>query len=149
MKRLLKSGLFSCVRTPKGKLQNVTTKLQNVTTNDDIDIKREELSHGIGMRSVDKSFYNSKQWLDVRDSYLKSVGYLCEECKKEGRITPAQHVHHKIHLNKRNVHDPNIALSFTNLEAVCIDCHNRLHSGANPRRYIVDVDGNIIVKQNT
>lgn len=98
------------------------------------------------MRNVDKSFYNSKEWLRVRSSYLKSVNYLCEECLKEGVITAAVHVHHKVHLNNINVNDPEIALSFNNLEAVCIECHNRLHSGANPRRYKVDADGNVVIK---
>ena len=100
----------------------------------------------VDMRSVDKSFYNSKEWLSVRESYLKSVNYLCEECMKEGRVVPAAHVHHKIHLTKNNVNNPEISLSFKNLEAVCIDCHNRLHSGANPRRYIVDANGNVVVR---
>lgn len=53
---------------------------------------------------------------------MSSKLYTCERC---GR--PAQICHHKKHLDDVNVHDPTVALSFDNLEALCIDCHNTEH----------------------
>ena len=94
------------------------------------------------MRSVDNSFYRSKAWRMCRSEYLR-VNPLCEECLKRGQFTPAILVHHKIFLNEKNINDPNISLNFKNLEALCLDCHNKIHFGENKRRYIVDELGNI------
>ncbi len=67
-------------------------------------------------------FYNSRAWRRVSAAYLSSKLYTCERCGK-----PAQICHHKKHLDDVNVHDPSVALSFDNLEALCIDCHNAEH----------------------
>ena len=53
---------------------------------------------------------------------MSSKLYTCERCGK-----PAQICHHKKYLDDVNVHDPSVALSFDNLEALCIDCHNAEH----------------------
>lgn len=67
-------------------------------------------------------FYNSKRWRQVSAAYMASKLYICERC---GR--PAQVCHHKAWLNDSNVHDPETALSFDNLEALCMECHNAEH----------------------
>lgn len=36
-------------------------------------------------------------------------------------------VHHKEHLNSSNIHDPELTISFDNLELLCQDCHNKEH----------------------
>jgi|Go1ome_3_1110792.scaffolds.fasta_scaffold01866_10 ferredoxin len=69
-----------------------------------------------------KAFYNSKAWQKVSAAYMASQAYICERCGK-----PASICHHKKWLNGSNVNDPNIALSFDNLEALCIECHNAEH----------------------
>ena len=46
-------------------------------------------------------------------------------------------------LNEKNINNPSITLNFKNLEALCLDCHNKIHFGDNKRRYIVDELGNI------
>ena len=68
------------------------------------------------------AFYNSKAWKRASAAYMASKNYICERCGK-----PAQICHHKTWLNASNVSDPNIALSFDNLEALCIECHNAEH----------------------
>lgn len=73
-------------------------------------------------RSVDISFYKSKAWHKCRASYIKSVHGLCERCEKPGHI-----VHHKIHLNKNNINNPEITLNHNNLEYLCLECHNKHH----------------------
>jgi hypothetical protein len=75
------------------------------------------------MKDYDNSaFYHSAAWLKVSAAYMQSKHYICERCGK-----PAQICHHKIWLNGANINDPAIALSFDNLEALCIDCHNAEH----------------------
>jgi 5-methylcytosine-specific restriction protein A len=45
---------------------------------------------------------------------------LCEECKKEGRLVPAQEVHHKIALADGGTH------AESNLVSLCAACHSRV-----------------------
>jgi len=73
------------------------------------------------------SFYHSKSWLDCRDGYIKSVNGLCERCLSKGIMVPGKIVHHKTYITPNNVNDPNITLSWNNLEYLCQDCHNNEH----------------------
>jgi 5-methylcytosine-specific restriction endonuclease McrA len=78
-------------------------------------------------RAFSVDFYKSDAWENCRASYLAYVGGLCEECLKQGIYTPAMIVHHRIHLTPENINDPEITLAFSNLEAVCRDCHGKVH----------------------
>lgn len=101
-------------------------------------------------RAVPVSFYKSKIWRNVRESYL-SRNQLCEECLKAGLITPARIVHHKIYLTAENYQDPAIAYNDRNLEAVCFQCHEIIHdrASANKRekRYFVTESGEILERE--
>ena len=92
---------------------------------------------------IRRKFYKSKQWQLCRESYLTSVGRLCEECLKEGRITPAVIVHHKIELTEDNIDCPAVTINPQNLEAVCLDCHNKIHMPGQ-KRYKVDEMGRVV-----
>lgn len=105
------------------------------------DVRR--TSGGYMARTFAKAFYKSKAWLNCREAYIKSQRGLCEECLKEGRLTPAEIVHHKVELTPENINDPNISLNFDNLEAVCHACHDKIHD-RRKRRYHVDELGNVI-----
>ena len=96
------------------------------------------------MRSVEERFYKSKAWKNCRATFLQ-LNPLCEECLKRGLYVPATHAHHRQHLTEQNVDDPSVAYDFGNLEAVCLDCHNRIHFGRADRRYRYDDDGRLIV----
>lgn len=76
-----------------------------------------------------EKFYHSKAWKDCREAFITERrmidGGLCQRCHG----TPGYIVHHKIHLNEHNITDPDIALSFSNLEFVCHKCHNDEHFG--------------------
>lgn len=95
-----------------------------------------------------KGLYNSKRWQRTRDAYKKSVGNLCERCLAKGLIVPAEIVHHKVKLTPNNIHDPDIALSFNNLEAVCRNCHAEIHDevyqNKKNRRYFVEKSGRVV-----
>ena len=63
------------------------------------------------MQQYAETFYKSFAWQQCRDSYARSVGYLCEECGAAGEI-----VHHIKHITPDNINDPNITLGFDNLQ---------------------------------
>ena len=83
-----------------------------------------------------ESFYKSKAWLRCRSAYSKSQFNLCERCKQNNKEVPGKIVHHKIWLTPENINDPQITLSWSNLELLCQDCHNKEHMGKG-----VTVDG--------
>lgn len=91
-------------------------------------------------------FYKSQAWINLRRSYYKQVGGLCEVCYSKGLITPGEIVHHKIHLNANNIDDDTISLNPDNLQLVCRQCHADLHPELGRKRYKVDEYGNIIIK---
>lgn len=103
------------------------------------------------MRPFAERFYSSKAWQKCRASYIKSVGGLCERCLKKGLYTPAEIVHHKEWLTPENINDPRITMAWSNLEALCRECHEEEHSDANrrsrqngsKRRYTVDAHGRV------
>lgn len=87
-----------------------------------------------------KQFYNSKAWKRTRRLYLLSVNFICERCGK-----PADVVHHKNYINLENINDFNTLLSFDNLEALCMDCHNKEHfKSGREKKYIFDEMGNLV-----
>lgn len=97
------------------------------------------------MREFAEQFYKSKQWKDCRKAYAKSKGGLCERCLAKGLYSPGEIVHHKIHLNPVNIHDPTVALSFDNLELLCRVCHAEEHQ-RKQKRFRVDAAGRVTIK---
>jgi 5-methylcytosine-specific restriction protein A len=93
------------------------------------------------MKEFAKSFYKSKAWQRTREAYAKSVGWLCEDCLKRGVYKPGDIVHHRQALTPENIHDPSVALAWSNLKLVCRDCHAKEHGGA--KRYRVDEMGRV------
>lgn len=73
-------------------------------------------------------FYKSKAWKECRASYISSVNGLCERCLDNNKIVPGVEVHHKIYLSPDNINDPEITLSFENLELLCSSCHSIEHN---------------------
>lgn len=98
-----------------------------------------------------KAFYNSQEWRNTRNAYYNFVRGQCERCLNEfnqGKrsledMQPGIIVHHKIHLTPKNINNPEISLSFKNLELLCDLHHNRHHKGKQ-KRYSFDEAGNII-----
>ncbi|MBT2722304.1 HNH endonuclease [Bacillus sp. ISL-46] len=98
------------------------------------------------MKPYAAKFYKSKQWKNCRASYFNHRYGLCERCQGPGKI-----VHHKSYITPDNINDPDITLSFTNLELLCQDCHNREHHEKNsPTIYglMFDKEGNLVQKSN-
>lgn len=69
-----------------------------------------------------KGFYSSKEWIKTQAAYMASRNYVCERCGMPARI-----VHHKVYISPVNIGDSNITLNWSNLEALCQNCHNHEH----------------------
>lgn len=93
-----------------------------------------------------KAFYQSREWEVCRDRYIKSVDGLCEDCLAKGIYRPGKVVHHKEHITPKNITNPEITLSFSNLKLVCQDCHAMEHK--KEKRYYFDKNGNCIPTGN-
>jgi len=89
-------------------------------------------------------FYSSMAWKNARKAYKKKVGGVCERCLANGIISKGEIVHHKVHLNARNIHDPNVALNEDNFELLCRECHAKEHEYRKKRRWRVDEEGRLI-----
>jgi 5-methylcytosine-specific restriction protein A len=84
-------------------------------------------------KQVDNQFYNRYQrdrshtkhydskWRKISQTY-RQTHPLCEICKCNGRLVPAEIVHHIKPLANGGTN------AFDNLQSLCSSCHSRLHS---------------------
>ena len=109
-----------------------------------------------------RKFYSSKAWQDCRNEYAKKAHHLCECCLAKGIYKPGVIVHHIEELTPLNIDNPEIALSFDNLELLCRDCHAARHELSGGRwaevnrrkrnardarnRYKIGADGSVTAK---
>lgn len=69
------------------------------------------------------AFYHSSKWRKLRASVLAEAFHLCESCKEQGELTPADTVHHLVELKE----DWALRLTRENLIAICRTCHEKVH----------------------
>lgn len=69
------------------------------------------------------AFYVSGLWKKLRREVLYEANNECQICKSKGEVGIATTAHHIKHLKKH----PELALTKSNLMAVCNECHNILH----------------------
>ena len=67
--------------------------------------------------------YHSAKHKAWREKVLRRAGYLCEECARYGRTTPATVAHHVKHADAY----PELRFDVRNGRALCSACHNRYH----------------------
>ena len=72
--------------------------------------------------------------------------FLCQDCLKEGRYTPAEEVHHIEPLTPENINSPSISLNPDNLISLCRECHKKRHGAKQSDRYEVDELGRVRIK---
>lgn len=96
------------------------------------------------MKEYAKPFYTSEAWKKTRLAYIQRVNGLCERCRASGEFVPGKIVHHKKHITPKNINDPRITLSFSNLELLCEDCHNKEHKRKENTRYTFAPDGSLL-----
>jgi len=75
------------------------------------------------VEGVSMNFYKTAKWKAKRERILRRDEYLCQECKRYGKTTPATTVHHIYPLEQR----PELGLVSDNLISLCNDCHNAMH----------------------
>ena len=79
-------------------------------------------------RDPDTNQRYGRAWRRTRLQYIQSHP-LCEQCKREGRLTPAEEVHHIVPLADGGTNDAG------NLMALCKSCHSRITvAGSNRQR---------------
>lgn len=71
------------------------------------------------------AFYIAKAWLHLRAQVLKEQHGECRMCKAKGLYVPADTVHHIKTVRQA----PWLALTKSNLMAVCDECHYKIHHG--------------------
>jgi hypothetical protein len=97
------------------------------------------------MKEYARAFYKSAAWRHVSQAYMASRNYICERCGGVAVIC-----HHKHYLTPANIQDPDVALNWNNLEALCQDCHNKEHfeqKGGN--ECLFDSSGNVLGVKET
>lgn len=77
--------------------------------------------------SRETRFYKSKQWQRLAAATVMSKGYKCERCGKY-----ANQVHHKVRITTKE----GWCMRFepSNLELLCLECHNAEHGRFQKRR---------------
>ena len=94
------------------------------------------------MKEFAKKFYASQKWKRCRNLFIGervvTDGGLCQRC----HTVPGAIVHHRVYLTPANINDPEISLSFRNLEYLCHECHDREHNSRLRVRF--DENGRVI-----
>lgn len=67
--------------------------------------------------------YTCEKWKRKRNKILKRDGYQCVRCRRYGKNVEAKIVHH---IKEADLY-PELAWTDSNLESVCMACHNKLH----------------------
>ena len=67
--------------------------------------------------------YNTSAWKAKRNKILRRDGYMCQECRRYGRIREATEVHHIKHADEY----PELAYVDSNLVSLCHACHQGQH----------------------
>jgi len=71
-------------------------------------------------RSPDVHKQYGSAWQRVRKQYALAHPY-CEQCFREGRMTPVDEVHHILPISKGGKHNKE------NLMSLCQSCHTKIH----------------------
>lgn len=70
-------------------------------------------------RNPDTHKQYGRAWKRIRDSYVLEHP-LCEQCRRSGKLTPAEEVHHIIPLSQGGTN------ARTNLMSLCKSCHSEI-----------------------
>lgn len=73
------------------------------------------------------TMYKTGKWKQKRSSILRRDGYECKHCKRHGKATLANTVHHIIPIEV----DTTLAYTNQNLISLCNSCHESMHDRHN------------------
>ena len=90
--------------------------------------KKKQTRPNTGKRKQRQAVYNTPRWKKLRAAKIMD-NPLCEICEREGRTTPAQHVHHIISFMDGFTADEcdRLAYDYDNLMSLCVECHRKEH----------------------
>ena len=121
-------------------VKRFNTDRQDRTGNHSFIVWQKDNGNSIVMKSIDHSFYCSPIWEKCRKNYLKKKRFICERCGETATV-----VHHRVYLNSDNISDASVCYGDNNLEALCIDCHNKEHHKKNNKRFYWTEDGKCVI----
>ena len=78
-------------------------------------------------RELRHKYYNTPEWKKLRDTYIKEHP-LCEDCLNEGKVVPAEDIHHIRSPFQNGECNKALLLDYNNLMALCKQCHNKRHN---------------------
>ena len=92
-----------------------------------------------GAQMPDEKYYHTSRHKEWAAKVLKRAGYLCEECKRYGRLDKdGLPVKAKVAHHIKNKDDyPELRYKLSNGKALCDKCHNKAHpeKGGGRNRY--------------
>lgn len=81
------------------------------------------------MRRERMEIYNTSRWRELRRAKF-ITNPLCELCLQEGRVKPAEDIHHIVSF--MSVYDRtqrlHLAFDYGNLMSLCKQCHQKIHN---------------------
>lgn len=82
-----------------------------------------------GRSKTASQIYNTKMWKDLRSQYYQDHP-LCELCLLEGKVTPADEIHHKKEILSGNSQEEmeRLAYDYFNLQSLCEYHHHLIHN---------------------
>ena len=89
----------------------------------------EELSRREQRRKERQAVYNTRRWKDLRNLMIQEHP-LCQDCLENGRLTPAEEVHHAISPFRKGLSPEEkemLAFDSDNLVCLCKECHIKRH----------------------
>ena len=78
-------------------------------------------------RELRRTAYNNSSWRKLRNTYIKEHP-ICEDCLSNGKITPAEDIHHIESPFKNGEINYHKLLDSNNLVALCKQCHSSRHN---------------------
>lgn len=102
------------------------TALQRLKDNPgtrDIEVYKEVIDKYFRSNKDYIDFHNTKDWKRKRVIILKRDGYQCRECKRYGKVTEADTVHHVLPIEERY----DLRLNNSNLISLCEEHHEKMH----------------------
>jgi hypothetical protein len=111
----IKSG-DTILKANRKKLQSLAPSVQTITTAVAAPLPQ-SLAFGNPLRGSRHERGYGYAWEKLRKLVIKRDGHQCQQCKREGRLTPGQDVDHII--NKASGGDD----SLVNLQYLCRACH--------------------------
>lgn len=82
-----------------------------------------------GNKKERMKIYNHRRWRELKNIKL-DLNPLCEECLRDGYITPAEDVHHIISFMSvtNTTARYRLAYDINNLQSLCKQCHQKKHN---------------------